>query len=223
MGAMALSEEDRLTAAWPLAGLRVRTERLELRFPTQQDLLDLIDEANAGVHDPATMPFLSPWTDAPPQDRARGLLQWHWGLWSSWQPTDWKLSLAVVHEGRAIGVQDVFACDFALLREVTTGSWLGRRHAGRGLGTQMRQAVLHLAFDALEAGAALSEAFTDNAASLRVSAKLGYRPDGVETVRRRGAPATVQRLRLSREDWAASDRPPVEVTGLAACRQLFGL
>jgi RimJ/RimL family protein N-acetyltransferase len=39
--------------------------------------------------------------------------------------------------------------DFAVLREVHTGSWLGQRYQGQGLGTEMRSAVLHLGFAGL--------------------------------------------------------------------------
>jgi RimJ/RimL family protein N-acetyltransferase len=60
--------------------------------------------------------------------------------------------------------------DFAVLREVHTGSWLGRRYQGHGIGTQMRAAVLHLAFEGLGAQHAAFGAFEHNAASLGVSA-----------------------------------------------------
>ena len=46
-------------------------------------------------------------------------------------------------------------------------SWLGRAFQGRGLGTEMRAAVLAFAFDGLCATAADSSAFLDNAASNR--------------------------------------------------------
>lgn len=51
---------------------------------------------------------------------------------------DWSLSLAVLHEGRVVGRQDVMAKDFGVTGEVSTGSWLGLAHQGRGLGTEMR-------------------------------------------------------------------------------------
>lgn len=101
---------------------------------------------------------------------------------------------------------------------------LGRRHQGHGYGTEMRAAVLMLAFDHLGAGHARSGAYTDNPASLGVSRKLGYRPDGTLThARRRGERATETRLLLSREDFEAH-RPgwPLAVEGLDACRALFG-
>jgi RimJ/RimL family protein N-acetyltransferase len=62
------------------------------------------------------------------------------------------------------------------LGTVGTFSWLGPGYRGRGLGTEMRAAVLHLAFAGLGAREAASEAFTDNHASNRVSQALGYEP-----------------------------------------------
>jgi len=50
---------------WPLAGLRLHTPRLELRWPTLDDLDELATLAAAGVHDPQVQPFSVAWTDAP--------------------------------------------------------------------------------------------------------------------------------------------------------------
>ena len=83
-----------------------------------------------------------------------------------------------------------------MLREVSTGSWLGQRYQGQGLGTEMRAAVLHLAFTGLGAEFATSNTFTDNAASLGVSRKLGYLPDGIQRQVIRGRPVVLQLLRL---------------------------
>ena len=85
----------------------------------------------------------------------------------------------------------------------------------------MRCAVLHLAFVGLGAKFATSGAFTDNVASLRISEHLGYRRDGIERLMRRGEPAVVQRLRLSREQWLAGEHPPVRIQGLAECLPFF--
>jgi RimJ/RimL family protein N-acetyltransferase len=87
----------------------------------------------------------------------------------------------------------------------------------------MRAAVLHLAFAGLGAEYATSEAFTDNAASLGVSRKLGYVPDGFYRQVIQGKPATQQRLRLDRAGWQAHRTIDVEITGLAECRPDFGL
>jgi RimJ/RimL family protein N-acetyltransferase len=211
------------SAYWPLTGLRLRTARLELRWPSMDDLDALAGLAAAGVHDPGVQPFTVPWTDAEPAERARGLLQYHWRRWSSWQPADWSFDFAVVHGGEVVGAQGLDGRDFAVGREVSTGSWLGRTYQGRGIGTEMRAAVLHLAFEGLSAEYATSEAFEDNAASLAVSRKLGYADDGIERHVVRGKAATLRRLRIDRAAWRARQSPPVEIEGLAECLSCFGL
>jgi RimJ/RimL family protein N-acetyltransferase len=208
---------------WPLTRLRLRTPRLELRLPSQHDLDALATLAAAGVHDEAVQPFNVPWTDAAPPDRARGTLQYHWSQWAAWKPADWSLNLVVVRDGTVVGMQGIGAKDFAVVREVDSGSWLGRAFHGKGTGTEMRAAILHLAFAGLGAEYALSSAFTDNPASQAVSRKLGYEPDGISRQVRRGQAATQVRFRLSREIWAASRRVPVTIDGLAECLPMFGL
>jgi RimJ/RimL family protein N-acetyltransferase len=208
---------------WPLAGLRVRTPRLELRVPSEGDLSELARLAALGVHDPKVQPFGFPWTDVPAEQRGRNVLQFHWGQWASWKPEKWSLDLVAVRDGTVVGTQGMGAHDFAVLREVRTGSWLGLAYQGQGFGTEMRAAVLHLAFAGLGARCATSGAFTDNWASLGVSRKLGYVDDGVELHVRRGRPAEVRRLRIDRASWEASHSVPVTVEGLEACRPMFGL
>ncbi len=206
-----------------MARLRLRTPELELRWPSLDDLDALAELAALGVHDPGVQPFMVAWTDASPDERALGTLQYHWSRWASWKPTDWVMELAVVSDGAVAGVQAIGARDFAVLREVNTGSWLGRRHQGQGIGTQMRAAVLHLAFAGLGAQHAVSAAFEDNAASLGVSRKLGYRDDGIDRHVVRGRPATTRRLRLTRAGWEAARTVPVRIDGLEPCLPHFGL
>jgi RimJ/RimL family protein N-acetyltransferase len=208
---------------WPLAGLRLTTPRLELRVPADGDLTELAGLAAGDIHDPEVQPFGVPWTDAAPTDRARGTLQYQWSQRARWEASNWSLDLVVVHDGAIVGTQAISAPDFATLREVATGSWLGQPHQGRGIGTEMRAAVLHLAFAGLGAHYATSGAFTDNIASQRVSRKLGYADDGIERQVRRGQPATLLRLRLDRETWQATRTVPVEISGLEACLAMFGL
>ena len=59
-----------------------------------------------------------------------------------------------------------------------TGSWLGMKHHGRGIGTVMRQALCAFMCDHLDAAEVTSAAFVDNHASLAVSRKVGYRENG---------------------------------------------
>jgi RimJ/RimL family protein N-acetyltransferase len=207
---------------WPLRHLVLRTPRLELRPDDDAGLLELAAEAARGVHPPELMPFRTPWTDAEPAQRARATLQFHWSERATLAAERWRVHFLVRLDGRVVGEQGLRGTEFGVTREVDTGSWLGLRHHGLGIGTEMRAAVLLLAFDHLGARLARSGAFFDNAASLRVSEKLGYRRDGTETLARRGSPADEVRLLL---DAASFRRPdwPLQVAGLDACLPLLGV
>ncbi|WP_392841127.1 GNAT family N-acetyltransferase [Streptomyces sp. LN500] len=207
---------------WPLCGLRIRTPRLELRLPDLELLDDLSTVAADGVHAPDSMPFTVPWTDGLPAERGRAVYQHVLGTVANWSARNWVLSLAVLHEGKVVGRQDLAAADFAVTGEVSTGSWLGLAHQGQGIGTEMRAAVLHLAFAGLGARTATSSAMTDNPRSLGVSRRLGYLPDGLEVAALRGAPVTLQRLRIDRDRWEEHRTVDVRIEGLDACRKDFG-
>jgi RimJ/RimL family protein N-acetyltransferase len=207
---------------WPLLGLRVRArDGLELRYPDDDDLAALAALARDGVHDPSDMPFTQPWTDTSPEGRAVATIQWQWRNRAAWRPDDWRCPFAVIVGGAVVGVQELFADNFGVSREVRTGSWLGLAHHRRGIGTRMRTAALAFLFDHLGAATAVSDAWEDNTASLGVSRKLGYRDDGIEYGSRRGRRVMTQRLRLDVTDWRTRERPAVEVEGLDAARGWF--
>lgn len=212
-----------LTELFPVFGLRVTTPRLELRLATEDELPALAAVAAEGVHEPGYMPFLTPWTDFPPPQRARNVVQWYWRQLSGMKPGTWGLPLTVFIDGAPVGLQEIAAEDFAVTREVSTGSWLGLRHHGQGIGTEMRAAILHLAFAGLGAREALSQAFDDNAASLAVSRKLGYEHDGLKRRSVNGVLRTDVRLRITREVWEKRRTVPVEVHGLGPCLPDLGL
>lgn len=212
-----------LLSYWPVAGVRLRTPRLELRVPGMDDLGELARLAAEGVHDPVVQPFTAAWTDVRPDERARSVLRWHWRCWADWQDEAWTLNFVVLHDGEVVGTQALSAKHFAVCAEVSTGSWLGLRYHGRGIGTEMRAAVLELAFTGLGAESALSGAFEDNLGSHGVSRKLGYEQDGIETHAVRGQPMVLRRLRLTRARWESRSRLPVTVTGLAEALPLFGV
>lgn len=109
----------------------------------------------------------------------------------------------VVVDGEPVGMQDLIGTNFSAFGTVETFSWLSADARGRGLGKEMRQAVLHLAFEGLAARQADSGAFFDNHASNRVSQALGYQPNGVDWATRRGDAAEINRWRLTRDRKAA--------------------
>jgi RimJ/RimL family protein N-acetyltransferase len=206
---------------WPLFDLVVRTPRLELRAPTDDDFGAMLEVIGDGIHDPATMPFSVPWTDRPPADRDRESVQWWWRQRAEWSPDKWAYTGAVFVDGQVVGVQDMNAEHFATLRSVSTGSWLGRRYQGQGLGAEMRQAILHLAFEGLGALEALSGAFEDNAPSAGTSRSVGYVENGEHRTARRDGASRMINFRMDRPMWEARRRDDIELVGLEACLDMF--
>jgi RimJ/RimL family protein N-acetyltransferase len=129
-------------------------------------------------------------------------------------------SLAVLVEGTAVGVQGLSAEHFAVKRTAETGSWLGRKYQGQGIGKEMRAAIIHLAFAGLGARA-LYIFFADNEASLGVTKSLGYALTAlagwIEKVRRcaNGTSNGARRVEQRRRD-------DIQIVGLDSCRELFG-
>jgi RimJ/RimL family protein N-acetyltransferase len=164
------------------------------------------------------MPFTVPWTD---DSELTEFLDYHEMRRLEWRVEAWHFEPGVWFDGELVGVQALESTRFAETRTVGTGSWLGRRFQGRGVGTEMRTAVLELAFRGLGAERACSGAVDGNAGSLGVSEKLGYRVVGRDTVAPRGVAVGHAKVELRREHW----RPPVpvEIEGLEPCLPLFGL
>jgi RimJ/RimL family protein N-acetyltransferase len=205
---------------WPLRHLVLRTPRLELRPDDDAGLLELVEEARLGVHPPGEMPFSVEWTDAPPEDLGRNTMQHYWRIRAALSRERWTVNFLVRMDGRVVGEQSLGADRFAISREVGTGSWVGMRHQGQGIGTEMRAAVLVFAFDHLGAQRARSSAWTGNKASRAVSRKLGYVEDGTVRVIRRGQASDDVRLlvddaRFIRPGWA------LKVHGLTDCVHLL--
>jgi RimJ/RimL family protein N-acetyltransferase len=207
-----------------LYGLRLRTDRLELRWPDEEQLVELARVAETGVHDPQTMPFMVPWTDAiGTPEFVEGFVDYHLGARERWLPDEWSLELGVWAAGEPLGTQSVVARDFAATKTVTTGSWLAQRSQSRGYGTEMRAAVLELAFHGLGAATAVSHVLDGVEASARVSRKLGYVETGQRSVEVRGEIRSDRELQLTRDRWVDRERISVRISGLEACLPLFGL
>lgn len=204
-------------------GLRVRTPRLELRLGDDEDLLALAALSHE-IHGPDERPFAVGWnlgiTDV---ERERRVLQYHWAQRGLIAPEAWRLELVTVVDGQVVGTQGVLATAFPVSRTVATGSWLGRAHQGQGIGSEMRAAVLHLAFAGLGALRAETGAFATSAASLAVTAKQGYRPNGDHVWVEGDLRRVEQTFALEREAWEPTRRDDIELLGVEACLPLLGL
>ncbi|MEP6817849.1 MAG: GNAT family N-acetyltransferase [Marmoricola sp.] len=211
-----------LVELWPLFGLRVTCGPLELRAVRDDDLPHVLEAVEAGIHEATRMPFLFPWTDAMGDTLRVNTLQHYWRARADVTPDKWSLPLGVWRDGGFVGIQEVATTNFGVTRTGETGSWLGRRFQGQGVGTLMRQAICALCFDHVSFTELTSGAFTDNPASRAVSRKVGYVDNGRVRYRRRDELAVNQSLLLTPEAFVRPGHP-VGVEGVAGVRRLLGI
>ncbi|GAA4833090.1 GNAT family protein [Kitasatospora terrestris] len=209
---------------YPPLNVEIRTPRLTLAGATDDLLERLVPHVRAGIADTPPWPLDDPssfYADSPERE-------WRWqrSVWagrSRVSPEAWRLYFAVLVDGEPVGMQDLIGRDFHRFGTVSSFSWLATGHRGRGLGKEMRAAVLHLAFAGLGAREAGSDAFVDNAASNHISRSLGYEPNGTDWDTRRGEPARIQQWRLTRDTWERTRRDDIHLTGVEACLPVLGL
>jgi RimJ/RimL family protein N-acetyltransferase len=199
---------------WPLFDLEVRTPRLSLRYLDDVLAEQLVAVAGRGIHDPAVMPFLVPWTDRPSPELEQEAMRFYWQTRASVRPDSWNLQFAVVVEGQAVGACDLGAEHFSTLRQFTTGSWLGRGFQGHGLGKEFRMAALTLGFDGLGAEFALTSMWHDNRPSIGVTESLGYEPVGRRRALRRDAADELLEYRMTRAHWERIRRDDITLSGV---------
>lgn len=213
----------RLEEVWPAFGLRIASGPLELSTLRDTDIPALVELAEAGIHDPAAMPFAFPWSDAPKSELGRGMAMYYWHSRAAFSPDRWSLELVVRREGEIVGIQGLSTTNYLVTRTGETGSWLGIRHQGLGTGTLMRQTLCAFVFDHLGGEEVTSGAFTDNPTSMAVSRKVGYTPNGQTREKRRdGELAVCRRLVLRAGDLVRSGHE-LSVEGLPGFRSMIGL
>lgn len=207
-------------SVWPLHGIRLRNAELDLRVMTEADLPVLAQVMPADVElNPHATRYAG--LDGPANRRAV-LAQGYWRALGMWSPDDWALPFVARRGADVVGVQWLEGPDWTSERTVDSSSWLVVPARGRGLGKQMRAAVLALAFGHLDALAAISSAVVGNGGSLGVSRALGYRDTHRSVLEHSGE--TLQHLRLEAATWSASGLPhDVVVHGVAPALPLFGL
>ena len=205
---------------WPLYDLVVRTPLLELRLPHEDELVELVRQADHRIYDnTGFMPFNYNWTGKPIDS-----MRHFWRTWADFSPNNWTLGLVPFIDGEPLGSQSLRTTDFPIVRRFNTGSYLLPQAQGRGLGTEMRAAALHLAFEGLGALEAESEAHVDNVASNGVSRRLGYEITHRRSSRFGDTQGDIYHLLLRRETWQKQRRDDIEIIGLeGACLDMFGL
>jgi RimJ/RimL family protein N-acetyltransferase len=213
-----------IVSSYPPLNVAVHTPRLSLLGATDELLERLVPVVRKGVVAAEPWPFDDPmslYKDSP--DR-----EWSWlrGVWAGRGKVSdefWRLYFVVVVDGEPVGMQDLIGTNFAAFGTASTFSWLSPDVRGRGLGKEMRQAVLHLAFEGLGARQAVTDAFVDNHASNAVSQAVGYLPNGLDWATRRGEAAELNRWRLTRQRWSERRRDDIILEGVGDCLPVLGI
>lgn len=139
-------------------------------------------------------------SDGPELWRAVDGSRWHLERWLPWVPfnntpdasqryadacaADWDAGRAVRFAIRdrvsreLLGVAGLDSC-IHLHRSCELGYWLRRDATGRGLMTEAARATVQFAFERMAVHRMRCAAATDNHASLRVIARLGFRFEGI--------------------------------------------
>lgn len=198
--------------AWPPERLRIRTPRLELRIPTDHELVDLGKRSHGRILEPGQEHyFQTGWWRAKQPDYTYNLIRHNAEMKATWAISRWTLYLVPFLEGQGIGQISLRAFSFPRNRSLNTGSWLLPEFRGQGFAREMRAGLLWFGFETLDAYAFTTAARHDNAASIKTTLSLGYKPDR-ESVDRR-------HFRIAREKWL--DDTPTEVHGFGRCSSFF--
>lgn len=210
---------------YPPLDVGVVTPRLELHGATDDLLERLAPVVRSGKATADPPPFDDPCSFYEPDPDVR-VRKWLRGIWRGRgivEPEFWRLYFVVIVDDEPIGMQDLIGVQFTSFGAVETSSWVSSDVRQRGIGTEMRSAVLHLAFAGFGAEEAHSEASVGNAGSNGVSERLGYERNGTAWATHQGQPVLGQRWRLGRQTWEARRRDDIAMSGVDECRSSLGL
>jgi RimJ/RimL family protein N-acetyltransferase len=211
--------------SYPPLDVWVATPRLELRGATDELLERLVPavRANKGMADPAPWDDPHSFYDPDPDRRVHDWLRAIWRGRGTVNPDHWRLYFVVLIDDEPVGTQDLMGDQFATFGTVETTSWVSSDVRGRGYGTEMRAAILHLAFEGFGAREASSVAAVDNVGSNRVSERNGYERNGTTWATHNGEPVLGQRWLLRRDTWLATRRSDITMGGVEDCRATLDL
>jgi RimJ/RimL family protein N-acetyltransferase len=157
--------------------------------------------------------------------------RWLYSAPHPYRAADYVRFLATVRPGEVWAVDDGTGACGTIGLDSTFGYWLARRVWGRGYATEAGRALLAVHFADPSAGPVGSGRFEGNLRSAHVLMKLGFRPDGFETVACLASGDTDIRLHrtiLTRADWLTASplvitTPRLSLKPLEAARDIAAL
>lgn len=203
-------------------GLEVRTPRLVLRYPDDEDALALAELGALGVHDADATPFSIQWTSVPPPHQQRNTLAFLWDQRSTAQREDWHLPLVTVVDGEVAARRVCRRC---------RGPCFARWAPGHGSGGRTRAGASAPRCGPLRwtsrspASARCAPPPVHGRTtrpSLAVTRRLGYRPNGEVRGVGKGEAVLMRRFAMDRAVWEANRHGDIGLVGAEAVAELFG-
>lgn len=186
----------------PLYNIAIKTPRLELRVPRQNEIEKLAQILTNGIQKADEPHFMEDKLYGKSlEENTKGLQEFIDKGMNEWDKEDWHLPFAVFYEGKPIGLVTMFSHNFPITRGFGVSYWIGLSFQGKGLGTEAFQGVLSFGFDGLDAQEAYAGAYSDNIPSLHLMEKLGFVFNGEYWMARQGKAVKDRRMRLPRENW----------------------
>lgn len=196
-----------LAQVWPVFGLVLESPRLRLHAASARDIVAIGTNSYYGSGPRRGAAFTAAELFA--RAVARSV--------ADWEVENWNIVFAVWRDDEIVGLQELSAQDFPRMRIVETPAWVVPEYRNKGIGQEMRRAVLYLAFHELHAVAAHADPLVANHTAIQVNRLLGYMPR-----LDRGPHGDRLPMALTEEAWRQGSQLSIRVIGLGPCLPLFG-
>lgn len=163
-----------LNGRWPEKGI-IHTEGIVTLTWIDDELLgELAELAAEGIFPQPYPSYAFGWARGDAETVWGNVIEYQRGVRTTCGPEEWRLECAVIVDKQPVGVVGIGAREWGERKVAVSGSWLGRRYQGRGIGFAAARGLLRVYFDQLGGQEARRLVYPENTASLRVGEKLGY-------------------------------------------------
>lgn len=163
-----------LNGKWPASGIIHTEENVTLAWIDDGLLGELAGLAAEGIFSQPYPSYAFPWAKGDAETIRRNVVEYQRGVRTTCGPEEWRLECAVIVDKQPAGVVGIGASEWRTRKAAVSGSWLGRRYQGRGIGFTAARGLLRVYFDELGGDEARRVVYPENVASLRVGEKLAY-------------------------------------------------
>jgi RimJ/RimL family protein N-acetyltransferase len=203
----------------PISKLKVRTERVDLRWADCFELDSLAQRSVGRILEPAQANFClkGDWTQLPEPDFQLNFLKMHLAYITDWQIANWTLPLTVFHKNIPVGGVYLHAENFLERKTIGFTNWILPGMRRRGLGHEISLAVLALSFDKLKAEKVTCFVHENNLAMIKVNQKIGFHQSGAASDQ---LFKDFIRFGFENSQWSGAEQ--IKIKGFKTAASMFG-